>query len=101
MKIFLPLSLLAVLYRTQNLEELSKKLDELNMNDTERKNLELFLTNKQQIGELNPEDFNKQGELGSGNGGVVLKVFHRPTGFIMARKVGDYVKNNIWKNSPA
>ena len=57
------------------------------MNDTERKNLEQFLTNKEQIGELNAEDFNKRGELGSGNGGVVLKVFHQPTGFIMARKV--------------
>lgn len=77
--------------RTHNLEDLSKKLDELNINDTERKNLEQFLTNKQQIGELKDEDFNKEGELGSGNGGVVVKEFHRPTGFIMARKVGCYI----------
>ncbi|XP_067927919.1 dual specificity mitogen-activated protein kinase kinase 2-like [Watersipora subatra] len=74
--------------KIHNLEDLTKKLDELNINDTERRNLELFLTNKQQIArELKDEDFSKEGELGSGNGGVVLKVFHRPSGFIMARKL--------------
>ena len=76
------------LFRIHNLADLTKKLDELNINDTERRNLELFLTNKQKIEkELKDEDFTKQGELGSGNGGVVLKVFHTPSGFIMARKV--------------
>lgn len=75
-------------YRIHNLEDLTKKLDELNIDDKERRNLELFLTNKQKIvRELKDEEFTKEGELGSGNGGVVLKVFHRPSGFIMARKV--------------
>jgi len=74
-------------FRIHNLDALTKKLDELNINDTERRNLELFLTNKEKIGEIKDEDFTKQGELGSGNGGVVLKVFHKPSGFIMARKV--------------
>ncbi|KAF6030347.1 MAP2K1 [Bugula neritina] len=73
--------------KIHNLDALTKKLDELNINDTERRNLELFLTNKEKIGEIKDEDFTKQGELGSGNGGVVLKVFHKPSGFIMARKV--------------
>ena len=32
-----------------------------------------------QVGELNGEDFKKLGELGAGNGGVVLRVLHKPT----------------------
>lgn len=41
-----------------------------------------------QIGELNADDFEKLGELGAGNGGVVNKEKHKPTGLSMARKVG-------------
>ncbi|XP_054159585.1 dual specificity mitogen-activated protein kinase kinase 2-like, partial [Oppia nitens] len=37
--------------------------------------------------ELNAEDFDNLGELGAGNGGVVTKVIHRPSGLIMARKL--------------
>jgi len=81
-----------VLCRIHNLDALTKKLDELNINDTERKNLEIFLTNKHKIGELKDEDFTKQGELGAGNGGVVLKVFHNPSGLVMARKVSRRVE---------
>ena len=40
-----------------------------------------------QIGELNTDDFEKLGELGAGNGGVVNKEKHKPSGLIMARKV--------------
>lgn len=69
------------------MDALNKKLDELNINDTERKSLAQFLSNKQKIGELRHEDFTKQGELGSGNGGVVLKVFHKSSAIVMARKV--------------
>ena len=59
------------------------------MDDNQRKRLENFLTQKQKVGEsLNAEDFEKLGELGAGNGGVVTKVLHNPTGLIMARKVG-------------
>ena len=36
------------------------------------------------------EDFNKLGELGAGNGGVVTKVVHKNTQIIMARKVSCY-----------
>lgn len=39
------------------------------------------------VGELNADDFEKLGELGAGNGGVVNKERHKPSGLIMARKV--------------
>lgn len=47
---------------------------------------------KQKLGgELIDEDFEKLGELGVGNGGVVAKVLHKPSGLIMARKVSKVV----------
>ena len=39
------------------------------------------------MGELKDDDFEKICELGAGNGGVVFKVSHKPSGLIMARKV--------------
>lgn len=40
------------------------------------------------MGELTSDDhFEKLGELGAGNGGVVVKVLHKPSSLIMARKV--------------
>ena len=70
-----------------NLEALQMKLKELDIDDQQRERLELFLTQKQKVGELVEEDFEKLGELGAGNGGVVTKVRHKPTALIMARKV--------------
>jgi hypothetical protein len=49
--------------------------------------MEFFLCQKEKIGELSDDDFEKLGELGAGNGGVVMKVRHRSSGLIMARKV--------------
>lgn len=57
------------------------------MNDTEKKRLETFLCQKITIGELTDDDLEKLGELGAGNGGVVMKVRHKKSGYIMARKV--------------
>ena len=57
------------------------------MDEQQRKRLEAFLTQKQKVGELRDDDFEKICELGAGNGGVVFKVSHRPSGLIMARKV--------------
>ena len=37
--------------------------------------------------ELKDEDFERLCELGAGNGGVVMKVRHKPSRLIMARKV--------------
>lgn len=45
------------------------------------------------VGELNADDFEKLGELGAGNGGVVNKERHKPSGLIMARKVR--IINNV------
>ncbi len=50
-----------------------------------------FLEDKRAIirfGDLKEHDFERITELGSGNGGVVLKVKHTPSGITMARKVG-------------
>jgi mitogen-activated protein kinase kinase 1 len=63
-------------------------LEELGMDDTQRKRMEFFLCQKEKIGgELSDDDFEKLGELGAGNGGVVMKVRHKSSGLIMARKV--------------
>ena len=70
-------------------EDLQKKLEELEMDDTQRERMQSFMSMKQKAGDLNAEDFEKLGELGAGNGGVVIKVKHKPTGLIMARKVGN------------
>lgn len=71
-----------------DLQDLQQKVKELDINEQQRERLETFLTQKQQVGELTQEnDFEKLGELGAGNGGVVMKVIHKPSGIIMARKV--------------
>uniref|UniRef100_A0A9L0R8Q4 Dual specificity mitogen-activated protein kinase kinase 1 n=2 Tax=Equus TaxID=9789 RepID=A0A9L0R8Q4_HORSE len=71
-----------------NLEALQKKLEELELDEQQRKRLEAFLTQKQKVGELKDDDFEKISELGAGNGGVVFKVAHKPSGLVMARKDG-------------
>uniref|UniRef100_S4R637 Dual specificity mitogen-activated protein kinase kinase 1 n=1 Tax=Petromyzon marinus TaxID=7757 RepID=S4R637_PETMA len=53
----------------------------------QQKRLDAFLHDKQKVGELKDDDFQKLSELGAGNGGVVNKVLHRPSGIIMARKL--------------
>uniref|UniRef100_A0A8C7XU42 Dual specificity mitogen-activated protein kinase kinase 2 n=1 Tax=Oryzias sinensis TaxID=183150 RepID=A0A8C7XU42_9TELE len=70
-----------------NLEALQKKLGELDLDEQQRKRLEAFLTQKAQVGELKDEDFEPICELGAGNGGVVNKVRHKPSGLVMARKL--------------
>lgn len=74
-----------------SIEALQKTLEGLDLDDQQRKRLEVFLSQKQKVGELNAEDFDNLGELGSGNGGVVTKVMHKPSALIMARKVCLYV----------
>ena len=70
-----------------NLDSLQKKLDELDINDEQKKRLREFLIQKDKITDLNPEDLKNLGEIGSGNGGVVTKVEHKPTKLLMARKL--------------
>lgn len=57
------------------------------MDENARKRIKVFLSQKEKIGELSDQDLEKLGELGSGNGGVVMKVSHKPTKLIMARKL--------------
>lgn len=57
------------------------------MDENAKKRIKVFLSQKEKIGELSDNDLEKLGELGSGNGGVVMKVRHKPTGLIMARKL--------------
>jgi len=68
-------------------DALTKKLNELDLDSEQRVRLEQFLTQKQTVGELNAEDFEKISELGAGNGGVVWQVLHKKTELTMARKV--------------
>ncbi|CAL1286342.1 unnamed protein product [Larinioides sclopetarius] len=68
-------------------EALQKSLEGLELDDKQRKRLEAFLTQKQKVGELINEDLENLGELGAGNGGVVTKNLHKPSGLIMARKL--------------
>ncbi|XP_018026319.1 dual specificity mitogen-activated protein kinase kinase 1 [Hyalella azteca] len=72
-------------------------IHDLDLDDNQRKRMEVFLFQKQQIGELNTDDFEKLGELGAGNGGVVNKERHKPSGLIMARKLIHLeVKPAVW-----
>lgn len=57
------------------------------MDDNQKRRIEVFLCQKEKIGELTDDDFEKLGELGAGNGGVVMKVRHKSTQLIMARKL--------------
>jgi hypothetical protein len=62
----------------------------MDLNEEERENMTTFLEDKRNIiqhGELKEGDFVRLAELGYGNGGVVLKVEHKPSHIIMARKV--------------
>ncbi|XP_040924034.1 dual specificity mitogen-activated protein kinase kinase 2b [Betta splendens] len=70
-----------------SLEALKKILEELDLDEQQKKRLEAFLTQKAKVGELRDDDFHRICELGAGNGGVVNKECHRPSGIIMARKL--------------
>ncbi|XP_020319102.1 dual specificity mitogen-activated protein kinase kinase 2 isoform X2 [Oncorhynchus kisutch] len=70
-----------------NLKALQKKLEELDLDAQQKKHLEAFLTQKVKVGELKDDDFHRICELGAGNGGVVNKVCHKPSGLVMARKL--------------
>ena len=71
-------------------DKVTQQLGELDLgdiSDEQRKRLEEFYSWKARIGDMKDEDFEKLFELGAGNGGVVAKVRHKPSGTIMARKV--------------
>ncbi|XP_044730090.1 dual specificity mitogen-activated protein kinase kinase dSOR1 isoform X2 [Chrysoperla carnea] len=70
-----------------SIEALTERLEEIEMDDTQRKRIQVFLCQKEKVGELSVDDFEKLGELGAGNGGVVLKVRHKSSKLIMALKL--------------
>lgn len=70
-----------------NLESLKRILEELDLDEQQKQRLEAFLTQKAKVGELRDDDFQRICELGAGNGGVVNKECHKPSGIIMARKL--------------
>lgn len=60
------------------------------MSETQKSGMEEFVRRKRMVleaGSWKEEDFIKLEELGFGNGGMVLKVRHRVTEIVMARKV--------------
>lgn len=62
----------------------------MNLNEEQRHNMKQFLEQKSAViksGDLRNDDFERIEELGHGSGGAVLKVLHKPTKIIMARKV--------------
>ena len=63
---------------------------DLELSVEQKENMSSFLAEKREIirhGELKEAHFQRLAELGYGNGGVVLKVEHKPSRIIMARKV--------------
>lgn len=76
--------------------DLQKKLEELELDKQQKKRLEAFLTQKAKVGELKDDDFERISELGAGNGGVVTKVQHKPSGLVMARKVTGDRRSGLW-----
>ena len=69
---------------------MQKSLSNLELSEEQKSNMSSFLDNKRSIikyGELKEQDFVRITELGYGNGGVVWKVEHTPSGIVMARKV--------------
>lgn len=71
-----------------SIEMLLNKLSELDINDEQKNRLKEFFLQKEMIKEdLSSDVLLSLGEIGSGNGGVVTKVEHKPTKLIMARKL--------------
>ena len=84
------------MYSKNPTEALKDEFAELNLDNLsqdQKSRLEEFLIDKKKIhGELRDEDLERIQELGAGNGGVVLKVNHKPTNLVMARKVSIALK---------
>lgn len=70
-----------------SIDAITESLEELDVDDHAKNRIKLFLSQKKKMGELREDDLEKLGELGSGNGGVVMKVRHIPTGTVIARKL--------------
>ncbi|XP_039257658.1 dual specificity mitogen-activated protein kinase kinase 1-like [Styela clava] len=76
---------------TQNIvNKIGKSIEELEIDDVQRKRLDTFLSQKKTVGMLDSAqkvDFLEKAEIGVGNGGVVHLVQHKESGLEMARKL--------------
>lgn len=84
------LLMMTIFFLSYRLDAIEKSLSALDLSDDQKENMTSFLKEKRMIinfGDLKEQDFERITELGSGNGGVVLKVKHTPSGITMARKV--------------
>lgn len=68
-------------------QQLKEQIVSMDCTDEQKAKIHKFLDLRDQIGELTNDDLSVEGELGSGNGGVVLKVRHRKLDVVMAKKV--------------
>ncbi|KAI6240241.1 hypothetical protein M3Y99_00481700 [Aphelenchoides fujianensis] len=66
---------------------LDEQLQSLVLSQPQVERMNEWMMRKEQIGELREESLERICELGHGNGGVVHKMRHTPTGLIMARKL--------------
>lgn len=70
-----------------NVSRITEMVRLMDISDQQKGELEKFLKSREQIGDLTNDDLAVEGELGSGNGGVVLKVRHRKFNIDMAKKL--------------
>ena len=77
-------------------DQLTHKVQMLDITATQKDKLEEFLKCREKIGDLTNDDLSVEGELGSGNGGVVLKVRHRKFNTAMAKKVKYFNLYLLW-----
>lgn len=70
-----------------SIDAILQTLEKLDVDENARNRIKMFLWQKELMGEIRDEDLDKQDELGSGNGGVVMKVRHTRTKLIMACKI--------------
>lgn len=71
-------------------DKVGKSIEELEIDDVQRKRLDTFLSQKKTVGMLDSAqkvDFLEKAEIGIGNGGVVHLVQHKASGLEMARKL--------------
>ena len=76
------------------IETLKNAIHKLDITEQQRAEMGRFMEEKKEFikhGELKDGQFERLAELGYGNGGVVLKVKHKPSGIIMARKASSTV----------
>lgn len=70
-----------------SVDTITQTLEELNVDENAMNRLKNFLSQREKMGGIIDVDLEKLSELGSGNGGVVMKVRHKPTQLIMALKI--------------